>query len=43
MVSLPALDHLREIVGKRLEGDADAEARLAEILARTAAELQQKS
>jgi DNA-binding PadR family transcriptional regulator len=38
-----AFDHLRETVGKRLEGDAEAEARLAEILARTAAELQQKS
>jgi DNA-binding PadR family transcriptional regulator len=38
-----ALDHLREIVGKRLDNDAEAEARLAEILARTAAELQQRS
>jgi DNA-binding PadR family transcriptional regulator len=38
-----ALDHLRDIVGKRLDNDADAEARLAEILARTAAELQQRS
>jgi len=37
-----AVEHLREIVGKRLEGDADAEAQLAEILARTAAELQRK-
>ena len=35
-----ALDHLRATVGKRLAGDADAEARLAEILARTDAELQ---
>jgi DNA-binding PadR family transcriptional regulator len=35
-----ALDHLREIVGKRLDNDAAAEARLAEILARTAADLQ---
>jgi DNA-binding PadR family transcriptional regulator len=38
-----ALDHLREIVGKRLDNDTEAEARLAEILARTAAELQQRS
>jgi DNA-binding PadR family transcriptional regulator len=35
-------DHLREAVGKRLAGDADAESRLVEILARTATELQQK-
>jgi hypothetical protein len=34
---------LRETVGKRLEGDAEAEARLVEILARTAAELQGKN
>ena len=38
-----AFDHLRETVGKRLEADADAEARLAEILARTAGELQDKN
>ena len=38
-----AFDHLRETVGKRLEADANAEARLAEILARTAAELQDKN
>src|SRR5215472_3188591 len=38
-----AFDHLRETVSKRLEADADAEARLAEILARTAAELQDKN
>jgi len=38
-----AFDHLRETVSKRLEQDAEAEARLAEILARTAAELQQRS
>jgi DNA-binding PadR family transcriptional regulator len=38
-----AFDHLRETVGKRLEGDAEAEARLVEILARTAAELQGKN
>jgi DNA-binding PadR family transcriptional regulator len=38
-----AVTHLRETLAKRLESDADAEARLAEILARTAAELQQKS
>jgi DNA-binding PadR family transcriptional regulator len=37
-----ALDHLRETVSKRLEGDADAEASLVEILARTDAELQRK-
>jgi DNA-binding PadR family transcriptional regulator len=37
-----ALDHLRDTVSKRLEGDARAEASLAEILARTAAELQRK-
>jgi DNA-binding PadR family transcriptional regulator len=36
-------DHLRETVSKRLENDAEAEARLVEILARTAAELQQRS
>jgi DNA-binding PadR family transcriptional regulator len=35
-----ALDHLRETVGKRLETDAAAEARLVEIIARTDAELQ---
>ncbi len=45
--TLPALveaafDHLRETVGKRLENDADDEARLVEILARAAAELQQR-
>src|SRR5258708_38283652 len=37
-----AFDHLRETVGKRLEGDADDEARLVEILARAAAELQRR-
>jgi len=36
-------DHLRQAVGKRLEGDAEAEARLVEILARTVTELQQRS
>ena len=35
-----AFDHLRQTIAKRLNNDADAEARLAEILARTAAELQ---
>jgi DNA-binding PadR family transcriptional regulator len=35
-------DHLREAVSKRLAGDAEAESRLVEILARTATELQQK-
>jgi len=34
------LQHLRETVGKRLDSDPDAEARLVEILARAAAELQ---
>jgi DNA-binding PadR family transcriptional regulator len=37
------LDHLREAVAKRLDSDAEAEARLVEILARTVTELQQKS
>ena len=36
------LDHLREAVGKRLDNDAEAEARLVEILARTVTELQQR-
>ena len=35
-----ALDHLRNTVGKRLESDAEAEARLVEILARADADLQ---
>jgi DNA-binding PadR family transcriptional regulator len=35
-----AFDHLRATVGKRLENDEDAEARLVEILARAATELQ---
>jgi DNA-binding PadR family transcriptional regulator len=38
-----AFDHLRETVGKRLEGDANDESRLVEILARAATELQQRS
>ena len=38
-----AIKNLREIVAKRIENDADAESRLVEILARTAADLQQKS
>jgi DNA-binding PadR family transcriptional regulator len=38
-----AFDHLRATVGKRLENDADAEARLVEILARADSELQQRS
>jgi DNA-binding PadR family transcriptional regulator len=38
-----AFDHLRETVGKRLEGDAEAEARLVEILARTAADMQRRN
>ena len=37
-----AFDHLRESVSKRLEGDAEAEAHLVEILARAAADLQRK-
>jgi DNA-binding PadR family transcriptional regulator len=37
-----ALEHLRETIGKRLEGDAEAEAHLVEILARAAADLQRK-
>jgi DNA-binding PadR family transcriptional regulator len=37
-----ALDHLRDTVSKRLEGDAEAEAHLVEILARAAADLQRK-
>ena len=37
-----ALDHLRETISKRLEGDADAEAHLVEILARAAADMQRK-
>jgi DNA-binding PadR family transcriptional regulator len=35
-----AFDHLRQTVAKRLDNDADAEARLVEILARAATELQ---
>jgi DNA-binding PadR family transcriptional regulator len=35
-----AFDHLRETVGKRLESDAAAEARLVEIIVRTDADLQ---
>jgi DNA-binding PadR family transcriptional regulator len=35
-----AFDHLRQTVAKRLDNDADAEARLVEILARAAGELQ---
>jgi DNA-binding PadR family transcriptional regulator len=34
------IDHLRDIVGKRLDNDADAEAHLVEIIARTVTELQ---
>jgi DNA-binding PadR family transcriptional regulator len=34
-----ALENLREVVGERLENDADAEAKLVEILARAAQEL----
>lgn len=35
-----ALDHLRATLGKRLQGDAEAEAKLVEILVRTDADLQ---
>lgn len=38
-----ALDHLRATLGKRLEADSDAEARLVEILAHTDAELQRRN
>jgi DNA-binding PadR family transcriptional regulator len=38
-----ALDHLREIVGKQLQDDAEAEAHLAEILARAATEMQRRN
>jgi len=37
-----ALGHLREIVSQRLENNSETEARLVEILARTAADLQGK-
>jgi DNA-binding PadR family transcriptional regulator len=37
-----ALAHLRETVGKRLENDAEAEARLVEIIARASVDLQRK-
>jgi DNA-binding PadR family transcriptional regulator len=36
------LDHLREAVGKQLDNDADADARLVEIIARTVTELQRR-
>jgi DNA-binding PadR family transcriptional regulator len=38
-----AVRHLRDIVAKRLKTDPDAEARLVEILARTAADLQTRN
>ena len=38
-----AFDHLRETVGKRLEGDTDSEAHLVEILARAAGEMQRRN
>ena len=38
-----AFDHLREIVAKRLQDDAEAEAHLAEILARAATEMQRRN
>lgn len=37
-----ALDHLRATLGKRLQSDAEAEAKLVEILVRTDAELQRR-
>jgi DNA-binding PadR family transcriptional regulator len=37
-----ALAHLREVVGKRLESDAETEASLVEVLAAAAADLQRK-
>jgi DNA-binding PadR family transcriptional regulator len=37
------LDHLREAVSKRVEGDPEAEAHLVEILARTVTELQSRN
>ena len=37
-----ALDHLRATLGKRLQTDAEAEAKLVEILVRTDAELQRR-
>ena len=38
-----AFDHLRETVGEQLEGDAEAEAHLVEILARAAGEMQRRN
>jgi DNA-binding PadR family transcriptional regulator len=38
-----AFDHLRETVTKRLQSDAEAEAHLAEILARAATEMQRRN
>jgi DNA-binding PadR family transcriptional regulator len=38
-----AINHLRETVAKLLQEDAESEARLAEILARTAADLRQRN
>ncbi len=38
-----ALDHLRQTLGKKLEDDAEGEAGLVEILARTDAELRRRS
>jgi DNA-binding PadR family transcriptional regulator len=37
------IDHLRDVVGKRLENDAETEARLVEIIARTVTELQSRN
>jgi len=34
-----ALENLREVAAKRLDDDAEAEAKVVEVLARTAAEL----
>ena len=38
-----AIDHLREAVAKRLQGDSEAEAHLVEILARAVSELQRRN
>jgi len=38
-----AFDHLRETVAKRLQSDAEAEAHLAEILARAVTEMQRRN
>jgi hypothetical protein len=37
-----ALENLREVAADRLKGDADAETKVVEVLARTAAELKKR-